>query len=72
MTQDERLAAVETHLECISADVKEIHVALIGNEDSLGFKIRIDRLEQSDKTRSRFTWLLSAILGAGIVERFVK
>ena len=72
MTQDERLAVVESHVKCISSDVKEIHLALIGKGESLGFKVRIDRLEQSDKIRSRFTWLLSAILGAGILERFLR
>ena len=72
MTQDERLAVVESHMREMKSDIKEIHLALIGNGDSLGFKVRIDRLEQSDKIRSRFTWLLSAIFSAGLLERFLR
>ena len=70
--QDERLAAVEMQVKCISSDVKEIRLALLGDEQVPGMKLQIDRLEQKEQTRSKILWFLGITFIAGLLERFLR
>ena len=70
MSQDERLAILETHMTEIKSDVKDIRLALLGNGNTDGMKVRVDRLEQSEQKRSRVMWLFGTAILVGIIERF--
>ena len=56
-------AAQRVKIENIEKTCGEIHRCLLGNGQP-GMKLRVDRLEQKDKTRTKMFWLLFTTLGA--------
>ena len=68
--QDERLATLEVDVKYVKGQVKEIHLALCGTPEAPGYPVRLDRLEQAEKTRSRIMWLFGVTFIAGLFERF--
>ncbi len=62
--QDVRLGTMEKKLDTIGQDIRELRVALVGdpNSDKPSIILRLDRLEQSEKLKSKILW---AIIGVG-------
>ncbi len=70
--QDERLATLETDMKYVKGQVEEIHLALCGTPEAPGYPVRLDRLEQAEKTRSKIMWFLGITFIASIFERFMR
>ncbi len=69
---DERLAVLENDVKHVKGQVEEIHLALCGTPEAPGYPVRLDRLEQAEKTRSKIMWLFGVTFIAGLCERFLR
>lgn len=63
---------LEATLDGIKEDIQAIRVALVGdpNQDRPSIIMRLDRLEQSEKLRSKVVWLIGSGLVGLILEKF--
>lgn len=70
VSQDVRLGVMEQKLELIGEDIRGIRVALVGdpvNSDKPSIMLRLDRLEQSEKLKSKIIWAMLGTMGPAIV-----
>lgn len=56
----ERLARIEGMLSSHIEDHKQVKGLLIGDRPEKGIVVRLDRLEQTEKRRSKLVWLAIA------------
>jgi predicted GTPase len=67
--QDVRLGVMEKKLDTIGSDIRELRVALVGepNSDKASIMLRLDRLEQSEKLKSKIIWAIVGVGGPAIL-----
>ncbi len=69
MNDSQRLAVLIERLDEVQCDVKRCVRLLEGNNGSPGLRMKVDRLEQREKTRGRALWVVfgTALASLGAV-----
>ena len=68
---DERTKGMTSSLERIEGKLDRISLSLHGNGEP-GMRLRLDRLEQSERRRGRFLWVVVSCTIAAIVAAIFK
>lgn len=72
--QEARLGVMEKKLDNIGMDIRELRVALVGepNSEKPSILLRLDRLEQSEKLKSKVIWAMVGTMGPAIIGLIIE